>query len=320
MIWEKSFVKRLAAICLSVAMTFAMGAPAFAVDKEVGLKKGISPLGKRVEDMLQSMSTTQTVVASEKKMVEQMLESGAITRADLNRELSALAAMTPEALRVKGYNNRQIAVISSYTSGEDAFTHAFSSNEAMQSSNSGAELTFQYGLSGTNSRKTVTIAYDMMWSECPFFTFTDSFGIGWIGADINSYELAMKTDSSMAEVQYYNPNTDEYAYLYRDVDMDTSGNGVVIGTPIIGSAQGNYGKHISGVTQVSTQSNSYNLETIHVFVSYAHTTVAFSFDWQIVLDWNKVSGAISFIPKPRHTIMVQDDHTFRYNSHSVITA
>lgn len=312
-------MKRITALLLTMVLTISLAIPASAAESEQGLKSGRAPLAAEVDAMLQSMPTTQTIVANERDMVEKMIEEGTITHEQLNEELSELAATPVDELREKGYNDKQVEIISSYNGGS-AFTHVFNQNGNQRSANSGAEVCFRYGLAGTNTRKTVTIAYDILWSECPFFTFTDSFGIGWIAADVNSYELMMKTDSSMAQVDYYDPDTEEYAYLYRDVDMDTSSNNAVIGTPIMGSAQGNYGKHISGITQVSTQSDSYNLETIHIFVTYAHTTLEFTFNWEVALEWKKVAGVIQFLPKPRHTIIAEGDHTFRYNSQGDITA
>jgi hypothetical protein len=57
--------------------------------------------------------------------------------------------------------------------------------------------------------------------------------------------------------------------------MDTSQSGGVVGTPVIINHQNTstYGKHISGTVGVGTQSNSSNMETIQIFVAYAHSTV-----------------------------------------------
>lgn len=79
--------------------------------------------------------------------------------------------------------------------------------------------------------------------------------------------------------------------------MDKSANNVVIGNPILGSANGNYGKHISGVTQVSTQSGSYNMETIHIFVTYGHTTITLKPNVDVSLAYKKVDGIITFEPR-----------------------
>lgn len=316
-------MKKVLSTILSLAMVFAMSVTAFAATPEDtnALKSGTATVANEACEMLDTMPTTQTIATTEREMIEGMLEDGSITRADLNQEFSELAQEPVDELQEKGYTDTQISIITSYEEGEDAFNHIFNPNPYTRAAaQSGAEVTFRYGLAGSNTRKSLTIAYDMMWSECPMFTFTDSFGIGWITADSGSYEIVTKTDSAAAQVQYYDPSTETYANLYRDVTMDKSENGVVVGTPIMGSASGNYGKHISGVTKVSTQSGSYNIDTIHLFVAYAHTTLAFTFDWEVMLEWEKVSAAISFIPRPRQEIIAQGDHTFRYNSQSVITA
>lgn len=315
-------LKKLLSLILAVALVIGIGTTAFAMENENtnALLTGEASVLVEAVELLDSLSTTQTIVASERDMIIEMLENNTITREDLNQELGALSHHSIATLQEKGYNSSQIEIIKDYNEDEDAFNHLFNADINVIPARSGAEVEFRYGLAGSNTRKTITIAYDMKWSECPFFTFTDSFGIGWIAADVNSYEIVTKTDSTMAQVNYYNAGTDQNANLYRNVTMDKSSNGVVIGTPIIGSANGNYGKHIGGVTQVSTQSDSYNIETIHLFVAYGHTTVAPSFDWQVVLQWNKVSGVISFFPRPRQDIIARGDHTFRYNSQDIIIA
>ena len=159
----------------------------------------------------------------------------------------------------------------------------------------------------------------MKWSSCPVFTFTDSFGVGWIAADNNSHEIITKTDSSIASVQYYTVDG-QNAGLYRDIKMDKSANNVVIGNPILGSANGNYGKHIRGVTQVSTQSGSYNMETIHIFVTYGHTTITLKPTVDVSLAYKKVDGIITFEPRVTQSIMAKGDHTFRYNAQGDIVA
>lgn len=311
-------MKKLISLLLTIVMVLTLSPIAFAKDNSISseLKNGSSPLLAQVSEMLDEFTTTQTVVVSEKSMVEQMLVNNEITRAELDEKLTTLSEQTETALQDMGYNEKQISVIKAYSQGEDAFNHVFSPETRA----SGATLRFRYGLAGANTKKAITIVYDMLWSECPFFTFTDSFGIGWIAADADSHEVVTKTDSTMAQVYYYDSATEENAHLYRNVEMDKSENGVVVGVPIIGSAGGNYGKHIGGVTEISTQSDSYNIQTIHLFVSYAHTTIAVTLDWAVALEWKKVSGAISFLPHPRQKIIVQGDHTFKYNSQDVLEA
>lgn len=314
--------KKSLSLIIILAIVIGMGTTTFANDNKntTPLLTGeVSVLAEAVE-LLDSLPNTQDIVAYEHDMIIEMLENNIITREDLNEELGALSHQSIETLQDKGYNDSQIKIIQDYDEDEDAFNHVFSPDNNVSPAATSAKVTFRYGLAGNNTRKTIKIAYDMRWSKCPFFTFTDSFGIGWIAADSNSFELVTKTDSSMAEVNYYDPSTDRNANLYRNVTMDKSTNGVVIGTPIIGSANGNYGKHIGGVTQISTQSNSSNIETIHLFVAYGHTTIAVSFDWEVVLEWKKVSGIISFIPRPRQDIIAKGDHTFRYNSQGTIIA
>lgn len=104
--------------------------------------------------------------------------------------------------------------------------------------------------------------------------------------------------------------------------MNDFSNCVIIGNPILGSADGNYGKHISGVTEISTQSGSYNIDTIQLFVAYGHTLMTFSFDWQVSLDFEISDIGISFGPSLDVTqeIMAQDKHTFSYDSEGSIVA
>lgn len=314
--------KKLLSLILAVTMIIGMSTTILATENinTNALLTGEASLLVEAIELLDNLSTTQTMVSSEHDMIIAMLENNTITREDLNQELGTLSHQSIGTLQEKGFNNNQIKIIKDYDENQDAFNHIFSPDINARTTRSGATVQFRYGLAGSNTRKTITIAYDMTWSECPFFTFTDSFGIGWIAADVNSHEIVTKTDSSTAQVDYYNSATDKKSNLYRNVPMDKSSNGVVVGTPIMGSADGNYGKRIGGVTQVSTQSNSYNIETIHLFVAYGHTTIAVTFDWEVALEWNKVSGIISFIPRRRQDIIAQGDHTFRYNSQNVIIA
>lgn len=312
-------MKKIVGLFLSLIMVICLTSNAFAAENDTkDFVYGNAFVVEEASSMLDDLTNTQEFVVSEKEIVSQMLSEKTKTREDLNEELGELSKQNLSELTKKGYNESQIEKIKNYEIGEDAFNYLFSDENYSLRSN-GAQVTFRYGLAGANTRRNITIAYDMKWSSCPFFTFTDSFGIGWIAADSNSYEIVTKTDSSMAQVNYYTVSGNN-AGLYRNVTMDTSENGVVVGAPIIGSANGHYGKHIGGITKISTQSNSYNIDTIHLFVAYAHTTIAVSLDWDVMLEWNKVSGAINFIPRPRQDIISQGDHTFRYNSQGDIVA
>lgn len=316
-------MKKLIAITLSFVMIFTLSIPAFAADitdANYGLKQGVSPVAADVTAFLDNSSTTQTIVVSERELIDQMLADNAVTREQLNVDLAKLARNSTEVLMRNGYNSEQIALIKSYKEGEDAYNHIFTSKSGTRSTVD-ADVTFRYGLAGSNTRRDITIAYDMKWSDCPFWTFTDSFGVGWIAADANSHNIVTKIDSCMATVNYYSVNG-VYANLYRDVEMDDFSNSVIIGKPILGSANGNYGKHISGMAEISTQSNSYNIETIQLFVAYGHTMLTFDLSWDVSLSFDITSTAISFSPSLDVTqeIMAQDKHTFRYNSQDVIIA
>lgn len=305
-------MKKYFAMLLVCVLMLNLSVPAYAAETENDLIEGEAPAVEIVTTVLENSECTQTIVVSEKEMVEEMLDNEVITRTELNDKLATLSEQSEESLRESGYNEDQIDVIKNYDPDDDAFEYVFNSTDA------GATLTFQYGLAGENTKKDILIAYDMKWSSCPTFCFTDSFGIGWIAANSNSVEVVTKTDSSMAQVIYYTVDG-ENAGLYRDVDMDTSSNGVVIGNPVLGKASGNYGKHISGVTQISTQSDSYSIETIHLFVAYAHTTVTFVFSSQITLEWKRVGATFEFYPTTKQELIVEDDHTFKYNAQNIIT-
>lgn len=65
---------------------------------------------------------------------------------------------------------------------------------------------------------------------------------------------------------------------------------------------------------ISTQSDSNNIDTVQIYVAYAHTTVKATFDWEVSLDFDKIGMSISFIPQPRTTIIAEGHATFWYNS------
>ena len=187
---------------------------------------------------------------------------------------------------------------------------------------SSATVKFLYGLAGSGSRQKVTIAYDIKWSERPIYVGIDSFGIGWIAADSSSHQLATKTASAVGEVSYCYASTGNSAGLSSSVDMDTSQSGGVVGTPVIINHQNTstYGKHISGTVGVGTQSNSSNMETIQIFVAYAHSTVSVTFSADVALQWKQVGMSINFTPQKKTTIIARGNATFKYNGQGYQTA
>ena len=244
-------------------------------------------------DITQYVDDVQEVFGSEKDMIEEMLSSGELTPQDLKQHLLELAEQPSSVLVERGFSESQIAIIEEY-----------------------------YGLAGSGSRQKVTIAYDIKWSERPIYVGIDSFGIGWIAADSSSHQLATKTASAVGEVSYCYASTGNSAGLSSSVDMDTSQSGGVVGTPVIINHQNTstYGKHISGTVGVGTQSNSSNMETIQIFVAYAHSTVSVTFSADVALQWKQVGMSINFTPQKKTTIIARGNATFKYNGQGYQTA
>ena len=204
----------------------------------------------------------------------------------------------------------------------ETFDNEHAPNERTGIARSSATVKFLYGLAGSGSRKKVTIAYDIKWSERPIYVGIDSFGIGWIAADSSSHQLATKTASAVGEVSYCYASTGNSAGLSSSVDMDTSQSGGVVGTPVIINHQNTstYGKHISGTVGVGTQSNSSNMETIQIFVAYAHSTVSVTVSADVALQWKQVGMSINFTPQKKTTIIARGNATFKYNGQGYQTA
>ena len=80
------------------------------------------------------------------------------------------------------------------------------------------------------------------------------------------------------------------------------------------------GKHISGTVGVGTQSNSSNMETIQIFVAYAHSTVSVTFSADVALQWKQVGMSINFTPQKKTTIIARGNATFKYNGQGYQTA
>lgn len=273
-------------------------------------------------DITQYVDDVQEVFGSEKDMIEEMLSSGELTPQDLKQHLLELAEQPSSVLVERGFSESQIAIIEEYDGIEDAFDYLYAPNERTGIARSSATVKFLYGLAGSGSRQKVTIAYDIKWSERPIYVGIDSFGIGWIAADSSSHQLATKTASAVGEVSYCYASTGNSAGLSSSVDMDTSQSGGVVGTPVIINHQNTstYGKHISGTVGVGTQSNSSNMETIQIFVAYAHSTVSVTFSADVALQWKQVGMSINFTPQKKTTIIARGNATFKYNGQGYQTA
>ncbi|WP_419024658.1 hypothetical protein [Emergencia sp.] len=307
-------MKKSIALLLTIVMVFIFTPSAFASEDDSPLTSGKSEIIKGAAEILDSTSNTQTITVSEKEIVSKMIKDGSMTRETLNERLEDLSNQSKKDLQQNGYNNQQIEVIRNYEKGEDAFDYVFNSN-----ARAGATLTFRYGLAGTNTRKSVLLAYEMIWSSCPLTTFTDSFGVGWVAANKNSLPLATKTDSATGAVEYYTVDG-KYMNYHRNISMKTPESGVLTGNPIIGRASGGYGKHIGGAAKISTQSGSSNLDTIQVFVSYAHSTVSIESFFDVTIEWKKMSTSIRFTPRLNQNIITEGNHTFKYNNNDIAEA
>lgn len=270
-------------------------------------------------ELLDSLSNTQTVVACEDEVLGEMLDDKLITREDLNAELFDMSNDSVKELRKEGYSDSQIEVIKNYDGESDALQYISDSKAASPTLN--PTLTFRYGLAGSdNTQKRVRIAYDIKWSSCPFFTFTDCFGIGWIAADKNSRELVTKTTSVVGESQIY---TVDGLILKgtRKIKMDTETNGIVTAKPVIGSVEGGgYAKHMGGVIYVQTQLGSYNMKTIQIFVAYGHTVPSLTVAPSVSITFKKVSNSISFSVGSSQEMLIKSHSTFAYNSQREVVA
>ena len=241
-------------------------------------------------DITQYVDDVQEVFGSEKDMIEEMLSSGELTPQDLKQHLLELAEQPSSVLVERGFSESQIAIIEEYDGIEDAFDYLYAPNERTGIARSSATVKFLYGLAGSGSRQKVTIAYDIKWSERRIY-------VGYA-------------------------STGNSAGLSSSVDMDTSQSGGVVGTPVIINHQNTstYGKHISGTVGVGTQSNSSNMETIQIFVAYAHSTVSVTFSADVALQWKQVGMSINFTPQKKTTIIARGNATFKYNGQGYQTA
>lgn len=308
-------MKKIVSMIVTFAMVISSTLMSFASENIYTL-----PNPKTIEEvsaLLDRLPNTQVIKSSEREMIANMLQNNVITRQELNEEMADLSHRSMNELKQDGYNEMQIAIIKDYVEGEDAYSHVFASDA--RTAKGSEDMEFRYGLAGTNTKKDIGIAYDITWNSCPFFTFTDSYGIGWIAADSNSREVITKINSVSGQIRL--AKTDgTYTGSVRDVKMDKSSSNVFTGDPVIGSAQGEYGRRIGGYAQIGTQSDSYNMETIHVFIGYAHTTIKPTINATITIGWKKLDGSIAFSANKSQSLIEKHDHVFRYTDQGEIVA
>lgn len=218
-----------------------------------------------------------------------------------------------------GYDEQQIAQIKSYTAGTDAYTYLFENHSVARIANESAAVTFRFGLAGSdNTQRALRIAYDIRWSKAPFFCLTDSFGVGWIACDSLSKEVITKTDAVSGSVGYYKAGEAMETYS-GSIDLDDSDNNLLIGTFKMSGNKNTYAKTLGGTVEISSQSDSYNIYTIQIFVAYGHTTASIGLNPTFNLTGKKETTTITFTPSIKVTqeIILDDHHTFKYNSQEV---
>ena len=291
-------INRIVAMVLTVCLTLSFGS--FASYEEELSQEEMAAIAKRVSEMLALEEDITTITVSERQMVEKLLESGEITEMMLREAVRDLQTKTTAELQAAGYSNMQIERIQ----GIDV--HGTSVEQLLSSSS--AYVTFQYGLiTGLSDRNSVTIAYDIMWSECPLWTITDSFGVGWIAMNVDSLHVITDIDTVHAVVEYYTTDDEQTAY-YRECEITEGGGCVIVAEFLLGSAMGNYGKHISGYLETSTANNSNNMYTMDIYVAYGHTYIYLTDFADYALDWITGEAGISFSPKPAigHNLIFDD--------------
>lgn len=261
-------MKKFVSMFLALAMCLSLAVPAFAAEITAE-----DDLIQSVSDFLDNSPTTQTIEVTECEMIAQMLEDNEISREDLNNELLALSSLPEKELENMGYGEELICTIKEYNEGEDAFNHLYGSQSTNATS---ATLRFRYGVAGTtNTKKAVQIAYDMAWSQRPVSTYTDAFFVGWTAADSTSNPVVTVIDKASASVDYC--TTDGAYPTSESLALEKYPN-YIIGKPVIGPNYVRYAHHISGAATVKTQSESYDMVSLTVYVRYAHTVKSLSVD------------------------------------------
>ena len=252
-----------------------------------------------------------TIIKSEHELIRNLIIKNKITTFQLKEHLIMLSNQLEPELKLKGYSTTQIYEIKKYNANIDPMEFIAASSEA--------KLVFQFGLGGSdNTRKRVRIAYDIKWTSPPFFCFTDSYGIGWVAADANSHELATRIISATGVGSIYSIDGSKFIGN-RNVTIDSNTAGVVRGTIAIGSASGNYVKHMGGLIIVETQSGSYNMDTLQLFVAYAHTIPSIHIDGGVTIQFKKVGPTISFYPTLKQDMLIQGNATFKYSAQWIKT-
>lgn len=253
-------MKKLVAMLLTLSLCVSVPVTAFATENDTD-----DTTLKTVSELLENNPTTEVITVSEGEIITQMISDGTLTYEELNADLLELSTFSVKDLEEMGYETAQINQIKNYTEDIDAFSYLYESREVTP-----ATLTFQYGIAGTNnSKKTVAVAYDVRWSKRPTSRYSDTIAIGWVATNADSVILATKVDSASGSIVYGKDTSSEVEVVdmpptiystYLKVNFAVGDDTVIA----------KYAKSISGIVYVSTQADSYNMESFMLTIGYAH--------------------------------------------------
>lgn len=305
--YKGNCIKRLLALVLSLAMVMGFNVTASA--KEVSDDTWCST-PEEISKFLESTNTLQTVVVSEMDMIDNSVKNG-VDKEVYREMLVNLKNKQSTKLTMLGFDDSKASVVKMYD--ETADPVEFIRANALAT----ASLTVKYGLAGSDiNKRTTRIAYETIWSSSPHFMMTDQVVIGWVMADKDSFTVNSKVDSYDTFVSYHyilndknwrtdTPNTNcDINYLATNFGMGSSPDTT------------DYAKKTSGRIELSTQSGSYNMETIQICIAYGHMTVAISPDFSISIDKNPISIGIKF--STGISTEAKLIHTFRWNDYSSV--
>jgi len=260
---KKNFSRTLSLFVVLI-LTINMKVPVKAENKE----QLVTP--QEISNFLDNCENTQEIIITEKEALQIMCQSQE-GRNQLNDDLRNLSQKPINELRQKGMRDKEIEIVKNY-SGEQEDLNTFINTYA-----SNVVFNLRFGLAGSDIDKRKTrIAYEGKWSKDPLSASLSSLqiAVAWTMADASSYYLSSKnnyisdcsaryayTNGSYSRTDYFTPTTN----LYDD-------NRYVADTKPGTLYSGEYLQAISGLIETSTQSDSYNMQTIKVAVAVAYPT------------------------------------------------
>lgn len=249
---------------------------------------------------LNSMSEAQLIKKGASNELIQKVKSNGFSKDLLN-----LSKYTNIQLKERGYNQKQIKAIRNYKPNQNAIDYA--STYSLSS----AVVTCGFGPTLNTNTRQMDIFYWASWNEAPIFCFDDVIGIAFVGADSASHPLAMKVDSIQAEGWYFAggrkvfsrtlPSKQYTGYINTIIDMDFNISDIH-----------NYCEYAYGNVKISTQSNSYNLYSTNIRMTYGHTILDIGAP---KISYNFVSNSLSIVSNVSLRMQTEYDEevTYLYN-------